>query len=393
MLVKKEVKLKDKNVAITFVPQDSEDLWYIYNLLAKGDTVQLSTSRNVKKGPQNQIQKGKSKMEKVNVRLKLVVEDIDYVALDLGMRVSGRSIEQNEHVPLNSYHTAEVELNKDLIVLKENWDLYDKSVLEKLCSVELKADIGAVVLEDGVAHICYVTESMTVMKTKVEKSIPRKNSQYGTRELDKARETFLTMVMEAMIRHFDFDKLKVILLASPGFLAKSLYDKLMRESTNLLTSSAAGDKVYVSIVKNKSKFVVAHASTGYLQGLEEALAEPATRKRLSDTQYSAEQDALDQFHQALNLDDDRACYGFEEVQKAINLEAVRNIMISDTLFRSDDINTRRSYIELLEQAKRTGAKLFVFSSLHELGVQLNQLTGVAALLKYPCPEIYDSDEE
>ncbi|KAK6456552.1 uncharacterized protein RJT20DRAFT_45547 [Scheffersomyces xylosifermentans] len=395
MLVKNRVKLKDKNVAVTFVPQDSEDLWYLYNLLKTGDTVQVLTYRNVKKGNQAQIQKGKSKMEKVLVKLKLVLEDIDYIASDSNMRVSGKSMEPNEYVPLNSYHTAEIELNKDLTILKDNWDEYDMTILNDLCSIEKKADIGAVILEEGVAHICYVTDTMTVLKAKVEKSIPRKNSEYGTRDLDKAMNSFLTMVSETMLRHFDFNSLKVILLASPGFVAKSLYDKIMQDCTASQNSgnSSKDNKVYNDILKNKSKFVITHASTGYLQGLEEVLKDPATRKKLSDTKFSEESEILGKFQTALNEDDGRAWYGLEEVTKALDLDAVRYLMVTDALFKSDDIDTRRSYIDLTERAKQLGAKVFIFSSLHESGIQLNQLTGVAALLKYPVPDLDETDDE
>ena len=392
MLVKNQIKDKDKNVSVTFVPQDSEDLWYLYNLLSVGDTVQVLTYRNVKKGNQGQIQKGKSKMEKVLLKLKLVLEDIDYIASDEGMRLSGKSMEPHEYVPLNSYHTAEVELNKDITITKENWDQYDKSILQDLCSVEKKADIGAVILEEGVAHICYVTESMTVLQAKVEKSIPRKNSAYGTRDRDKAMNTFLTMVSETMIRNFDFSRLKVILIAGPGFVAKSLYDKIMQDCTTA-QNTGGNNKAYSEILKNKSKFLVTHSSTGYLQGLEEVLSDPATRKKLSDTKFSSESAILQKFHQALNDDDGRAWYGLEEVTKAIHLNAVRYLMVTDTLFRSDDIATRKSYIALTEQAKQLGAEVFVFSSLHESGIQLDQLTGIAALLKYPVPDLDDSDED
>lgn len=395
MLVKNQVKLKDKNVAVTFVPQDAEDLWYLYNLLKPGDTVVVVSYRNVKKGNLTQVQKGKSKMEKVLVKLKLVLEDIDYIASDNNMRLSGKSIEPNEYVPLNSYHTAEVELLKDLTILKDNWDEYDMSILNDLCSIEKKADIGAVILEEGVAHICYVTDSMTVMKAKVEKSIPRKNSEYGTKDLDKAMNTFLTMVVETMLRHFDFNALKVILLASPGFVAKSLYDKIMQECTAAQNSQSSNkdSKIYNDILKNKSKFVITHSSTGYLQGLEEVLKDPATKKRLSDTKFSEESEVLHKFQIALNDDDGRAWYGLEEVTKALDLDAVRYLMVTDQLFRSDDIDTRRNYIDLTERAKNLGAKVFIFSSLHESGIQLNQLTGIAALLKYPVPDLDESDEE
>ena len=48
--------------------------------------------------------KGKSKMEKIVVRLKLLVEDIDYIASDQTMRINGKSLVQQEYIPLNSFH-------------------------------------------------------------------------------------------------------------------------------------------------------------------------------------------------------------------------------------------------------------------------------------------------
>ncbi|ODV79422.1 uncharacterized protein CANTADRAFT_51682 [Suhomyces tanzawaensis NRRL Y-17324] len=390
MIIKSKVKLKDKNVALTLVPQDSEDLWYIYNLLSIGDVVLVLTHRNVKKGNQTAVQKGKSKMEKVLVKLKLSLEDIDYVASDEGMRLSGKSIEPHEFVPLNSYHTAEVELGKDITILKESWDQYDMKLLDELASIEKKADIGAIVLQEGIAHFCYVTESMTKLQAKVEKSIPRKNKDYGNSEVEKAMNKFYAMVIDTMVRNFDFNKLKVIIIASPGFVGKTLYEKILQECSN---SNHESSKVYNDILKNKHKFLVAHSSTGYLQGLQEVMEDPATKKRLSDTRFLKESEVLDQFHLALNLDDGRAWYGLDEVTKAIDMDAVRYLMVTDTLFRSDDIQQRKDYIELTERAKRNGAEVFIFSSLHESGIQLDQLTGIAALLKYPVPDLDDSDEE
>ncbi|RLV90111.1 Protein dom34 [Spathaspora sp. JA1] len=391
MQVKNKVKLKDKDVAVTMVPEDSEDLWYLYNLLKTGDIVQVLTHRNVKKGNPNQLQKGNSKMEKVLLKLKLLIEDIDYIASDQTMRINGKSLQQQEYVPLNSYHTAEVELNKDITIIKESWDEYDMKLLDDLCSIEKKADIGAVIFQEGIGHICYVTDTMTVLQAKVEKSIPRKNNEYGTRDLDKAMNSFYNMLIQTMTRHFDMNRLKVVVLASPGFLAKTLYERLIQQCLHL-QNSGKENKQFQEILNNKHKFLVAHSSTGYLQGLEEVLADPATRKRLADTKFAEESEALSRFQRALNNDDGRAWYGVEEITKALNMDAVRYLMVTDELFRSDDIETRRQYIELTEQAKRNGAGVYIFSSLHESGVQLNQLTGIAALLKYPIPDL-DSDEE
>ena len=56
-----------------------------------------------------------------------------------------------------------------------------------------------------------------------------------------------------MTRHFDFEKLKVVILASPGLLAKTLYDRLIQECLNL-QNSGKESKVYSSILKTRASF-------------------------------------------------------------------------------------------------------------------------------------------
>lgn len=146
-----------------------------------------------------------------------------------------------------------------------------------------------------------------------------------------------------------------------------------------------------AVIANKSKFIIAHSSTGYLQGLEEVLKDPSIQLQLRDTQFARETLIFDEFQRTLNADDDRAWYGPSEVVKAAELGAVKYLMITDTLFRSDDLSVRKHYIDLGEQVKQTGGEVLIFSSLHELGEQLNQLTGVAVLLTYPVPDLDDEE--
>ena len=54
-------------------------------------------------------------------------------------------------------------------------------------------------------------------------------------------------------------------------------------------------------------------------------------------------------------------------------------------------------VRLAEKTEKSGATVLIFSSLHASGVQLTNLTGLAAILRYPLPEIEaielsDSDE-
>jgi protein pelota len=44
-------------------------------------------------------------------------------------------------------------------------------------------------------------------------------------------------------------------------------------------------------------------------------------------------------------------------------------------------------------SKGDGGRRFNISSIHESGKQLDQLTGVAAILKFPLPEVESEEEE
>jgi protein pelota len=44
-------------------------------------------------------------------------------------------------------------------------------------------------------------------------------------------------------------------------------------------------------------------------------------------------------------------------------------------------------VKLVESVREHGGTVYVFSALHVTGIQLNQLSGVAAILRYPLPDL------
>lgn len=89
----------------------------------------------------------------------------------------------------------------------------------------------------------------------------------------------------------------------------------------------------------------------------------------------------------------RAYYGIRHVERANEAQAIETLLVTDSLFRSSDIQERKRYVKLVESVKDQNGTVKIFSSLHVSGEQLAQLTGVAALLRFPMPEIEDEDEE
>lgn len=72
-------------------------------------------------------------------------------------------------------------------------------------------------MEQGLAHICLITSAMTVVLQKIERNVPRKGRGTTTQH-DKGISKFYEDVYRAIVMHVDFQKIKVLVIASPGFV-------------------------------------------------------------------------------------------------------------------------------------------------------------------------------
>ena len=94
----------------------------------------------------------------------------------------------------------------------------------------------------------------------------------------------------------------------------------------------------------------------------------------------------------LKNEPDRAFYGPKHVSLAVQSDAVETLLVSDKLFRANNVAERRRYVELVDKVRDTGGDVKIFSSLHVSGEQLDQLSGVCAILRFPMNELEDTDD-
>ncbi|XP_071849133.1 protein pelota homolog [Apostichopus japonicus] len=370
---------KDGSGQIGLIPEEPEDMWHAYNLVAAGDSLRSTTVRKVTM----ESSTGSSTSNRVRTTLTISVEDLDFDVQAGVLRVKGRNIAENPYVKMGAYHTLDLELNRKFTLAKKVWDVVALDRIDMACDVTQSADVAAVVLQEGLAHVCLVTPSMTLVRTKVEHTIPRKRKGLCGRH-DKGLIKFYDAVMQGILRHIKFDVVKCIIIASPGFVKDQFYEYLFQE---------AGKQDNKILLENKSKFILVHASSGHKHVLKEILADPALQVKLADTKASGEVRALESFYSMLQTEPDRAFYGLKCVEAANEALAIETLLISDELFRSKDIATRKRYVSLVESVRDNGGEVKLFSSLHVSGEQLNQLTGVCALLRFPMPEIEEDDED
>merc|ERR1711973_831953 len=109
--------------------------------------------------------------------------------------------------------------------------------------------------------------------------------------------------------------------------------------------------------------------------------------KLADTKASEEVKSLENFYKMLKHEPDRAFYGPKHVTRAAESDAVETLLISDKLFRANKVSERRKYVDLVDKVRDMGGEVRIFSSMHVSGEQLDLLTGLCAILRFPMPEL------
>lgn len=378
-LLKKQISQKDGSGTILIQPDTAEDLWHSYNLIRIGDSVRCTTVRKVVQ----ESSTGSTSSSRKRFMLTIAVEKVEFDAQGLQLRISGTVESEHDQIRRGSYHTATLELHQSFQIEKECWDQIYLDRIDESIHPERQAEIAAIVMQpSGLAHLCLVTGTLTVTKARIEMNIPKKRT--GSSGHSKAVAKFYEAIYQAIMRHVDFNQVKVVLVGSPGFIKDDFFAYAMQESVR------REDR---PMIENKAKFVLCHASSGHKHALEEVFADPGIMSRMQNTKVAKETDILNRFMRTMENDPDRAYYGYNHVASAHEQLAIDSLLVTDELFRSADLKTRRKYVALVEGVRENGGQVYLFSSMHVSGQQLQQVSGVAALLRYPMPDLEELEEQ
>ncbi|KAI6134958.1 eRF1 domain 1-domain-containing protein [Pisolithus croceorrhizus] len=406
-LVGKYIDRRNGSGHVTLRPEDDEDIWHLYNLIQQDDLVKAPAIRRV----QNVSATGSTESHRVKLNLKIQVSRVEYSSSGGGqpsssektsqgssstpnvqstatLHISGKVVSENQYVRLGAFHTLDIEINRDIRVEKsEGWDSIALSRVEESCVPGRGAEVGAVVYGEGSAAFCLLSQHLTLVTHRISTPIPRKASASGSSQYEKAMTKFYSMVYDAFLRHIPFGNpsLRAIVFASPGWVRESVYTWMTNEA------SRRGDKLLARSLREKTLKV--HVSSPHVHSLMEVLKSPEIVAQLKETKFAREGIVLDKFFKMLASDEMRAWYGPDHVCLAADRGAVGTLLISDELFRSSDPKTRKKFVSLVEGVQRKGGEVVIFSSMHESGQQLNQLTGIAAILTFPLDvEVVEAEE-
>lgn len=175
-------------------------MWHVYNLIQVGDHLRASTIRKVT----TESATGTTSANKIRMTLTLEVEQLEYDTQACVLRVKGRNVVENDHVKKGQYHTLDLELNRKFTLFKSNWDSIFQERLDMACDVTQKADVAAVIMQEGLANVCLVTAFMTLCRAKIDVNIPRKRKGQCSQH-EKGLQKFYDAVIQAIIRHVNFE--------------------------------------------------------------------------------------------------------------------------------------------------------------------------------------------
>lgn len=154
-------------------------------------------------------------------------------------------------------------MNRDFTLIKNCWDVMSLERIDTACDIAKKAELAAVVMQTGLAHLCLIKGHMTIIKAKVENSIPKKRT--GSSAHAKGTEKFYENIVRSIKQHIDFKLVKCVLVASPGFVKDDFFKFMMEQAIR------QDDKL---LLENKSKFILCHSSSGHKHALDEVLNDP-----------------------------------------------------------------------------------------------------------------------
>ncbi|KDQ20760.1 hypothetical protein BOTBODRAFT_124577 [Botryobasidium botryosum FD-172 SS1] len=384
-------------------PEEDEDMWHVYNLISEGDEVRAPAIRRV----QTVSATGSTDSHRIRLNLTLSVTRVlftpstsslpssDAAAASgsqapnnttASLQITGRVTSENQHVKMGAFHTLDLEPHRDVKIIKNEWDSVALARVQEACVEGRGAEVGAIVCGEGTAAFCLLSEHMTVVRQRLDVPIPRK--RVGSTSIhEKATERFHAAIYAGLLRHIPFSTptMRVVVIASPGFTKDSVYDAIFAEAAR------TGNK---PLLNARSKFVRVHVSSPHVHSLVEVLKSPEISAQLKETKFAREGIMLDKFFKMLGIDEMRAWYGPDHVRLAADRGAIGTLLISDDLFRSSDVATRKHYVELVETVRNKAGEVLIFSSMHESGQQLNQLSGIAAILTFPLDiEVVEAEEQ
>ncbi|OLQ19250.1 mRNA surveillance protein pelota [Cryptosporidium hominis] len=360
--------------------ESEDDIWELYNLILSGDSVRSVTYRKTHK----ENTSGTVSVKVHKLVMTVIVKNTEYGGQTL--RVSGFNAIDNEHVKMGQHHTLELKVGSELILYKRSWDWLARTRLDEACRKKIGTgdDILILLIGNGVANMFLISSQKTTKLFTVSHNITR-GGQNNNNSYKESKNKFFQMIIQNLVSHLNFDDLDNIILGGPGFFKDDFF-KYLFDSDN------QKNKEFTSILKRKKHiFIITKTSSVFQSSIDEILLSEDFQEKLKDTKAFQQVKLIQHFQYLLATNPDLVCYGLKSTENALENNAIETLMVSDALVRSDCLKIRSKLANITGMNNSMGGKTCIFSSTHNSGKTLENMSGIAAILRFPVEHLQECE--
>jgi len=345
------INLKKGEIKVAL--QTLDDLWYLSNIIDPGDKVQGKTLRKIKVSGFEEKSKESSKRP---VFIAVEVEKVEFSKYSNVLRVSGIIREAPEDVPLGDHHTFNLEENSIITIIKDEWLKYQLDKLKEAAS-EQKSSILIVVHDREEAYFALFKKYGYEILSHIEGDVQKK------REENVKKVNFYSAIIKKLEEYVERYEIKQIILASPAFWKEDLMKELKDDDLKKIIIPAA-------------------CSSATKNGIEEVIKRPEVKEALKQERAAKEMIKVEELFAEI-AKNNLAAYGIEEVENAVAMGAVMELLVTDSLIQKSRLENFYKRIEsIMKMVDKTKGEIEIISSEHEGGKKLEGLGGIGAILRF-----------
>lgn len=350
----KIIKKDFKNGKVKLVIQTSDDLWYLSHIVSKEDSISGRTQRR--------ISIGDKEGERKTIFLKIEVEKKEFSEFSNTLRFIGKIKDsKDERVPSGDYHSFNITLGSGLTIEKENWNNIDKDYLKRSVDKSSKSNILLVACDYGDATFAFFHDYGIEFSGSLSEEIGGKKE---LKAYEKNKEAFLKLLLKKIEEIARMREVKSVLVGGASMITDSL--KKMFKNYEYL--------------KGKTLFT----KIGYAgkNGIRELVKRNEFDLLVRGSVFSEHVRLVNKLLEQIGKDK-LATYAYPKVRIAIKAGAVKHLLITDRFIKK--AKKQGFYKELdkfmlfIEQTKGT---THIIPSNTEQGETIDNLTGIAAILRY-----------
>ncbi|PSQ40240.1 mRNA surveillance protein pelota [Halobacteriales archaeon SW_5_70_135] len=364
----------------TLVPESLDDLWHLQYVVEPGDLVAGDTTRRVQRDDDRLRDTGG---EREHMYVTVRVTDAEFAEFANRLRVGGEIVDCSREDQLGHHHTLNVEPRTE-IEIEKRFKPDQRDRIEEAVAASENPDVAVVTVEEGRAFV------HTVAQYGVEE-YASVSGPTGKGEYARDRSELFARLVDAL-RPLEVD---AVVLAGPGFTKEDALSHLEEtapetaETVTVVDTTSVGDR-----------------------GVHEVLKRGAVDEIQQETRVAREAEYVDELTARI-ADDGAVAYGPDAVATAVEYGAVERLLVLDRWLRDrrterastsesvaaeagggavhdersepsepDDGDGEVDPDDLIRRVEQQGGDVTVFSAEFAPGQQLDNLGGIAALLRY-----------